>query len=245
MPDASDHSFLSRIKQALSRPAPPPSVHTHPEHSGSLAPVAPVPATAEERVARFQAEFERVAGVFHRAREASEAQEIAVQIAREREVRAAVTWPGPLLGRLGIGQALGARGIEVWDGSPRRFDALSEAERGLVRERLAIAELGITEVDHAVADSGSLILFAGPGRGRLASALPLYHLAVVRPEQILGSLDELPKHLRARPPDARGLWMPSAIAVITGPSRSADIELSLTRGVHGPREVHVLLWEGA
>ncbi len=245
MPEQIEQRFLSRITQALGRPAPPPSLHANHGPAGSLGPSTPLPVTVEERVARFQVEFERVAGVFHRAREASQAQAIVVRVAQEREVRAAVAWPGPLLTRLGIGEALAARGIEVWDGSPRRFDALPETDRRLVRERLTAAELGITEVDFAVADSGSLIVFAGPGQGRLVSALPLYHLAVVRPDQILGSLDELPKHLRARAPDARGLWMPSAIAVITGPSRSADIELSLTRGVHGPREVHVLLWEGA
>src|SRR3990170_4329783 len=110
MADQTEHSFLFRIKRALGRPAPPPSLPAEHAHAGSLDPSTPVPVTVEERVARFQVELERVAGVFHRAREANQAQAIVVRVAQEREVRAAVAWPGPLLTRLGIGEALAERG---------------------------------------------------------------------------------------------------------------------------------------
>ncbi|MBI4771707.1 MAG: LUD domain-containing protein [Chloroflexi bacterium] len=85
---------------------------------------------------------------------------------------------------------------------------------------------------------------AGPGRGRLASLLPPVHIALVRPEQFFPSLAAFLAH--HRPPECRyrGLAAlfrePSSLTVISGPSRTADIEMTLTIGVHGPGELHVL-----
>jgi len=101
-------------------------------------------------------------------------------------------------------------------------------------------EIGLTAVDYAVAESGSLVLMSGSGKGRLVSCLPVIHVAILRHGQLIETWDEFgvlmeASHLLAPPGDS-----PSNITFITGPSRTADIELSLTRGVHGPKEVHVL-----
>ncbi|MBI3473178.1 MAG: lactate utilization protein [Candidatus Solibacter usitatus] len=94
---------------------------------------------------------------------------------------------------------------------------------------------GITSADYALADTGTLVMLASRQEARLISLLPPVHLAVVPRERILTSLDELPM-LQPLPVEER-----SSMVLITGPSRTADIEQILVRGVHGPGEVHVIL----
>jgi L-lactate dehydrogenase complex protein LldG len=94
---------------------------------------------------------------------------------------------------------------------------------------------GITGADYALADTGTLVLFSSPQEARMISLLPPLHLAVIRQEQILTGLDEL---FSLEPlPGNRS----SSMVLITGPSRTADIEQILIRGVHGPGEIHVVV----
>lgn len=134
----------------------------------------------------------------------------------------------------GVYAALAASGIATLQsrvlGAPDRHARLAE---------LDTVPACITGADAVVAESGSLALANGPGRGRLASLLPL-HIALLPAARIARSL-----------PDAIDLLMAdfgpalfrdrSNLVFVTGPSRAADIELSLTLGVHGPREVHVVV----
>jgi len=98
--------------------------------------------------------------------------------------------------------------------------------------------MGVTGVDYAIAETGSCAIVARKGVSRLASLLPPVHVAVVERGQVLPSLDELfalRRHSHAQG-DA-GSYM----NIISGPSRSGDIEQTLVTGVHGPREVHMVL----
>jgi L-lactate dehydrogenase complex protein LldG len=108
---------------------------------------------------------------------------------------------------------------------------------GSVREFLAEADVGITGVDLAIAETGTLVLAAAPGHPRMASALPPRHLAVVRAEQIVPALADVIPRLKERFLEADGSLSTSCVSLITGPSRTADIEQTLTVGVHGPREL--------
>lgn len=99
-------------------------------------------------------------------------------------------------------------------------------------EDLPEADVGVTGVDYGLAESGSLVLRAGPERPRSASLLPPVHVAVLREDRVLVDLFDLLERLGD---------VPSALTLITGPSRSADIEMSLAVGVHGPGSVHVVL----
>lgn len=102
------------------------------------------------------------------------------------------------------------------------------------REALAGAELGITFCDAFVADTGSLVFCSGPGLGTLASLLPWVHLAVSRPE---GCHESLGAFLAER-----AGALPSRLTFVTGPSRTGDIEATMSRGVHGPgRVLHWIL----
>ncbi len=99
-------------------------------------------------------------------------------------------------------------------------------------DRLAEAEVGVTGADYGIAESATLVLVARPDRPRSASLLPPVHVAVLREDRVLGDLFGLVERLDR---------LPSALVLASGPSRSADIEMSLAVGVHGPGTVHVVL----
>jgi L-lactate dehydrogenase complex protein LldG len=97
----------------------------------------------------------------------------------------------------------------------------------------AIPGASVSRARYGLADPGSVVVFAGPEEPRARSLLPDVHVAVVEPDDIL---PDLPALLRA----VRG-ELPSSLAIISGPSRSADIEMTLAIGVHGPCEQHVVI----
>jgi L-lactate utilization protein LutC len=103
------------------------------------------------------------------------------------------------------------------------------------RDGIAATDVGITSADYALADTGSLVFFSESGESRLLSLLPPCHIAVIESSKIVPSLDDV---FRLRPMPAAES---SAMVVITGPSRTADIEMRLVRGVHGPGEIHVII----
>ncbi len=103
------------------------------------------------------------------------------------------------------------------------------------RSTLATAEVGLTGVDAAVAETGSLLLVASRDHPRTPSLLPPLHVAVVRGSEIAPTFRVALERWRGAIPTA------SALHLITGPSRTADIELQLTLGVHGPGALIVVL----
>jgi L-lactate dehydrogenase complex protein LldG len=192
-----------------------------------------------ENLERFGREFERVGGVLHRVSEALEIPDLVARIAAERQMRKVVAWPGTALG-LDVTAPLAARGLET--------AAMPGAEVGAVeRERLravaAAADLGVTGADVAIAETGTLVVVSGAGRPRSTSLLPACHVAVFDREALVESLLQMGLVLEAWHEGGEPAWRGASINFITGPSRTADIELTLTRGVHGPKEVHAVFVE--
>jgi L-lactate dehydrogenase complex protein LldG len=107
--------------------------------------------------------------------------------------------------------------------------------RDELRAVCAAAEIGITSADYALADTGTLVMLSSPEEARLISLLPPEHLAIVPRNRILSSLDEL-FFLLPHPAEQT-----SSMVLITGPSRTADIEQILVRGVHGPGRITVII----
>ncbi len=107
------------------------------------------------------------------------------------------------------------------------------------KEAVAAADAGITGAEFGLADTGTLVLTAGRGRERSLSVLPPIHVAVLRATRILESTwDLLAGPLSSwNGPDQR----PSCTTLITGSSKTADIEMELVRGVHGPGRLYVIL----
>jgi len=108
-------------------------------------------------------------------------------------------------------------------------------DRDQLKEACAAADLGITSVDHALAATGTFVMLSGPHEARLVSLLPPVHIAIFPRSRILANLDELLSIL-PRPADQT-----SSMVLITGPSRTADIEQILVRGVHGPGEIYAVI----
>jgi L-lactate dehydrogenase complex protein LldG len=128
------------------------------------------------------------------------------------------------------------RGIEsvFTDEVAARFAPdLQRAGIAVVREPTPQVRCGLTGVLAGIADTGSLVIVGGKGRPLTASLLPEIHLALLRVSELLPSL---PAALRR--PEIREA--PAAV-LVTGPSRTADIEMTLTIGVHGPGELQVFL----
>ncbi|MDR7420001.1 MAG: lactate utilization protein C [Armatimonadota bacterium] len=135
----------------------------------------------------------------------------------ERGMRRAAAWATPDLAALG--DVLAAQGIEV-------------LAPGSSVEQVATADLGVTGAEWGIAETATLVLPSGPQQPRLASLLPPVHVAVLAADRIVPDLHAL---------FARVGFLPSALTLITGPSRSADIGLTPVLGAHGPMEVSVVL----
>lgn len=103
------------------------------------------------------------------------------------------------------------------------------------RSTQAAAEVGVTGCHGAIAETGSLALISKPGCSRTVSLLPALHIALVHPRDLVFGMGEF---FAARAADIAAA---SNLTFVTGPSRTADIELSLTIGVHGPARVVIIV----
>ena len=172
----------------------------------------------EKRIATMFAAIEALAGKTYRAATPADARAF---VAAAIEGKSAVASNAPFLAECGIATLPGVRsGI---------------TDREELRGLCATVNVGITSADYALADTGSLVMIASPREARLVSLLPPAHIAVVPRDRILTGLDELFSVL----PDPAAAT--SSMVLITGPSRTADIEQILVRGVHGPGQITVVV----
>ena len=102
------------------------------------------------------------------------------------------------------------------------------------------AAVGITTADYALADTGTVVIVSGSEQHRLISLLPPAHICLLDSTRILPSLTNLLVHLSERFSDPE--LAPRNITCITGPSRTADIEQTITMGVHGPKSLQVIIY---
>ena len=123
--------------------------------------------------------------------------------------------------------------------SPGGRGAGGEGEAS-AKEAFFVADIGITNVHRLIAETGTVVMATQPNEPRSVSLLPPVHIALAERSQLLPDLFDLfdlfsPVN-QAAPP--------SCLSLITGPSKTGDIELRLVTGVHGPGEVHVILCDG-
>jgi L-lactate dehydrogenase complex protein LldG len=245
-------TFLERIRAEMARArraggtghaAPHAALAPRPAHPREIAETLrrELAERWRESLEKFRVEFERVAGVYHRVSTVDEVPGVIGQIGRERGSRRAIAWHPAALG-VDWTEALSGQGLDTVAMPAAGVE--SPSERQALRDLIAAADIGVTGVDLAIAETGSLVLRSGSGRPRSTSLLPPYHVAVFDREALVESLAQVGVFLEAwhdgAPDPSRG----GVINVITGPSRTADIELTLTRGVHGPKEVHAIFVEG-
>jgi L-lactate dehydrogenase complex protein LldG len=116
-------------------------------------------------------------------------------------------------------------------------------QNGSWRDRILSAQVGITGANALVADTGSLALAEDLGFGRAASNVPPVHVALLTADSIVETLLDAAEVARAYAVLHLRRPVPRYLSLVTGPSKTADIGLHLVRGMHGPRAVHVLVWD--
>ncbi|MDA5561392.1 lactate utilization protein C [Exiguobacterium sp. MMG028] len=107
------------------------------------------------------------------------------------------------------------------------------------RELAARADIGITIADAAFAESATIVQYAKPGNSRTISLLPQDHIAIIPKSVLVPRMTQTAQQLAAL--DRDGLHSPNGVNFISGPSNSADIEMNLIVGVHGPVRVAYVL----
>lgn len=180
------------------------------------------PEPIEDPPARFLEELRNLGGEGEIVGSPQEAREYVLSVARELDAKLVVRWADEDLEALD--EPLAEAGVEV---------AVWQNQEDL-RGSAARADVGLTTAEWAIAETGSLIFSGGPGRGRSVTLLPPVHVAVLPAERVLRTV-----------PEAIGKYageeLPANLAFHSGPSRSGDIEMQLTIGVHGPGDVRVVL----
>lgn len=228
--------ILGDIKRALEGKVKSPSSDALPVHSASRKldqSVGEIKRNCEEKrddlIGQFEFELTRVGGRLHRATTGESAFQYVQQIISERRAKTILGCETGVIDGIDLPKRLAEKGVEF----------VTETEREFIRTA-ALADIGLSGVDYALADTGTLVLVAGKGQPRSISLLPPVHIAVLKPEQVIPGLNDLFPLLRSDT-EAGGGDLSSAVTFITGPSRTADIELTLVVGVHGPQQLHVIL----
>jgi L-lactate utilization protein LutC len=223
---ADRETFLNRVRQAAG------------QGQRYRVPLRPVPenvgylGAGDDLCQRFAAEVTAVGGEAFVVADLAAARQRLLILLAESAATAALCWQHELLDRLGVGEILSSKGIESLS-----YDSLHGLPAAEQRQKLLSAGVGITSCDLAIAETGTLMMCSGPGHERVASLTPPMHIAIVEQSQIAPDLMDAFQWLAARGLDA----LPGNVTLITGPSKTGDIELQLTTGVHGPGRWRVIV----
>ncbi len=195
-------------------------------------PIAPIPASAQvapraasdtnREMEMLLSEINKLSGVTRRLSGKNEIDSALRELVRTEEIKKATLWATRELQDLGVADSLGALGVEIV--SPHSD-----------KHQLAECDLGVTGVDAALPETGTLLLRSSPEKPRMVSLLPRVHLAIVRPSALRADLSPAFSDVRDD----------GYFVFVTGPSRTADIELTVTIGVHGPKSLYVWAIESA
>ena len=220
------HKIIANVKSALERAprVPPP----HAPAAGAIVPVTH-DARRTELISQFARELEAVGGTFLGVFSPDESKSRIVALAREIGARNAAVGAGVTLDTGAIVRALEQSGVAVIQSG-----ANSDAERTAFRERLANCDLGIVEADAAIASTGTLAVVGAPDRPNSLTLLPPANLILVHADRMRPDLAAAIAGIGA------ATFVTNRVALITGPSRTADIEKMIVLGVHGPKKLYAL-----
>jgi L-lactate dehydrogenase complex protein LldG len=217
--------ILQRVRAALGHGESPPEPLHPPPDLPPRAPSTPAPDATlqQELVLQFERRLAAVAGDSVRRHPDQDVADVVLERLRAAGARTVALGGGAAVHALAA--PLGAAGIAVLPP-----DAPPDA--------LFAADAGVTAAQWGIAETGTIALDADAARARCASLLPRLHLALLPCDRILASLDDLFAAVAGAVPGQR---ISHALTLVTGPSRTADIELQLVVGVHGPQQLFVVL----
>jgi L-lactate dehydrogenase complex protein LldG len=222
----SRESFLSRVRQAAQ------AGRAFRVHLNPVPPEVGYVGAAGDLCDKMAAEVDAVGGKAFRVPDLLAARELLATLLEEAAAKSALCWEHDLLTRLGLVEFLQSRSIVR-----HSYESLSQLDFPAQRAAMLACDIGISSVDCAIAETGTLMVCSRLGQERVASLLPLMHVAIVERQQIVPDLIDAFSILHER-----GLGnLPSNTTFITGPSKTGDIELQLTTGVHGPKHWRVIL----
>ena len=225
--------ILGRIRRGLKRDALPDSVAAALLERLKAHPRNLVPERGrtprERRVDVFIAELEKEDGTVARAASEAEIPALIAEYLAQRNLPAELrVAPDPLLQRL------------PWSDRPMLRVAFGRAA--------PTDPVSVTPCFAAVAETGTMLMLSGPEHPTTLNILPDTHIVVLRASRIVGAYEDAFDLIRSDGGgrgDAPTAFMPRNVMMVTGPSRSADIEQTLELGAHGPRRLHVILLEDA
>ena len=249
-PGTAKDDFLRSVREALGRPSPasgqtaPPALPYHRlEEDLPLleSRAAELGARLRENRPQLLEKFTDMAAKggwnVHRVSGVEAAVGRVDSLVGELEAQRVVRSGQPVFDEVPVDTALEWRGVEVTPIVRGEY-----APREGLREQMRHADVGLTGTDYALAETGSLVILPRRGLSRLVSLVPPVHIALVRPEEVLETLHDL-FLLRRLEYHRSGGEMGSNLTFITGPSRTADIEMTIVQGVHGPKAAHLVLIE--
>jgi L-lactate dehydrogenase complex protein LldG len=226
------YRLIANVREALE--------HRHaPAHNGAVGPATPVPtAEAARRVevaTQFARELQALGGHFLGLLTIKETVARVLEIAAKLNAQTVVVGTEVINDPTPIVDALERAGIKVIR-TPATSDDAARAE---LRANLARCDFAIVEADYAIAATGTLAMLATPERPGSLTLLPPVNVILVSVERILSDLAAAIAAIGASAIASHRL------ALVSGPSRTADIEKRIVLGVHGPRELHVAaVWQG-
>ncbi len=195
------------------------------EASASYVPVTQM--GQESLISRFTAELERLTGKVYVVDDAQAAAETVIRIVGEDT--SVLGWEA--LPVHALYEAFSSKGITVIVPEVRGDD------RARVLNELGKVRVGITGADAAFATTGTLAVVAQPGQARLPSLLPSVHVALLSRDHLYPTMESWLNEA-----GSHALRNSRSVTFITGPSRTSDIEMQTILGVHGPREIHVVIF---
>ena len=219
------NDFLENVKQSLNASYLPDARAQRP-----LSPEMP-PFSPADLVPQFTQEAEALKAEIHRANTEADVLSKIVQIFEDFQTQEYIAWAGQALPIPYLKVRLAEHGL-----TEREFTVSNHpAARTKTLQSLSDVQIGITGALAGLADTGSLVVPGGIGQSRLASLLPMVHIALLKVDDLFPTLAHF---VDAYPDAARDT---ANLNIISGPSRTADIEQTLTLGVHGPKFVHIIL----
>jgi L-lactate dehydrogenase complex protein LldG len=217
-------TIVARVKNALVSSAPAPT------HQAPVAPSLQPDGHRAELVSRFARELEAVGARIVGPVAPEQLADRVGAIVRERGLKSIAMGEGVVVDLSQVGKTLSESGIEVI-----RTGSVDGSTRPELRKQLAQVDAGLAEADYAIASTGTLAVLSDETRPSALTLLPPASLVVVQVDRMKADLASALAALGHAALESHRLTL------ITGPSRTADIEKRIVMGVHGPKSLDVIV----